>query len=208
MPEFIFISYAKPDEPRARELCTVLRRMGVNYRIAPDSIPPGERYGIAIDKAIHSWAVFLVLFSRAADVSDAVGNEVELATDYKKKIVPLRLGQVEPKNLRYYLKARQWLNWPCGAEQLREALGVLAQAKPDGSISATRTAAQAIQHVKPAAIAQLWQPNFEWSHEGSPAEGGASRINASATSLCERAGLIEARALGVLVSRVGRIGPA
>lgn len=46
-------------------------------------------------------------------------NEVELVSDRKKRIVTVRLEPMEPVNLRYYLRARHWNEWPLADHQIQ-----------------------------------------------------------------------------------------
>jgi hypothetical protein len=116
---YVFISYATPDRPRAEELCAQLKRLGIPYWIAPESIPMGELYGIAIDRAIQFCSIVLVLLSNSSDQSEHVMIELDLAMRGKKRIVTVRLQPMEPVKLLYYLSARHWNEWPLADHQLQ-----------------------------------------------------------------------------------------
>ena len=93
-----FISYASKDLAEAQAVCALLERPGVTCWMAPDSIMPGESYVRAIPKAIRESAAVVLLFSKSADESDDVMSEITLARKYKKRIVPVRVEDDEPKS--------------------------------------------------------------------------------------------------------------
>ncbi len=126
----IFISYATPDRPHVDDLCAQLKRLAIPYWIAPASIKPGEIWPKAIDSAIQSCSVFLLVVSKSADESDPVANELEAASHHKKQIVPVRIDQFEPNNLAFYLRRRHWADWPLADEQLRAIAGTVPAPAP------------------------------------------------------------------------------
>ena len=128
MSDSVFISYASPDFRKAQEICEFLAASGMHCWIAPDSILPGERYPVAISNAIRSCSTFLLVFSRSSDVSDAVMNEIELATRHKKRVVPVRIEDAEPGNLAYYVGASQWVDYfkPGAKDRLRSIIRISA----------------------------------------------------------------------------------
>jgi hypothetical protein len=110
MSYHFFISYSTRDGDRAREIRALLDSLGANSWMAPDSIMPGEAYTLAIPKAIRESAVLLLVFSRSADQSEDVMSEVTLARKHKKRVVPLRIENIEPANLEYLLGLSQWVD--------------------------------------------------------------------------------------------------
>jgi hypothetical protein len=152
MPQQFFISYASEDAARAREVCGVLERLGTTFWMAPDSILPGEPYTIAIPKAIRECAVLMLLFSQFSDASDEVMSELVLARKYKKRIVPLRIENLEPNRLEYLLDLPQWVDFydPEITERERKLREVVAELGGVQVRSASAGTAASIREPEPA----------------------------------------------------------
>ena len=157
MGEALFISYASVDASHAREICGLLKRLGAPYWIAPESIMPGEPYPVAIVRAIRESLAVLLLFSRSSDQSAAVMNEITIARNHQKRIVPVRLENYGPVNLEYYLSVPQWIDFydPKKSEgQLRLQLLVTKLCgNPDRpTVSATDTVQPSSQGLGPLSV--------------------------------------------------------
>jgi hypothetical protein len=59
----------------------------------------GDNYAVAIVNAIQNCRITLLLLSAAANESPHVANEIERAVNYRKEIIPVRLGKVPPSGL-------------------------------------------------------------------------------------------------------------
>jgi hypothetical protein len=82
-------------------------------------------YGTEITKACGE--VFLIILSDAASESQQVEREAERASHYKKRIIPLTLGQTDPgPRLEYYIAGRQ--RFPCPSPPSARFLDSLADA--------------------------------------------------------------------------------
>jgi hypothetical protein len=123
----IFISYASPDRKYADELCAQLKRLEIPYWIAFECINPGDLYSIAIDSAIQSCSVFLLLLSEHSDESGDVNRELALAARFRKRITPVRLQRIESDKLRYWLQGLHWVDWPLADQQLEVIAGQTGQ---------------------------------------------------------------------------------
>ncbi len=99
---FVFISHSSEDAAPAAEICAYLESKGMNCWIAPRDISPGERISEAIDAAIAAASSVIVLVSEAANRSQYVCAEVELAFNYKRLIIPVRIENVSASS-RYKL---------------------------------------------------------------------------------------------------------
>jgi hypothetical protein len=197
MGQHFFISYSSTDTKRVEQICALLTEVKATYWLAKEHIRPGDEHSRAIPKAIRNSRVVLVAFSKAADRSRHISRELTLADDYGKKIVPVRLEAYEPKNLKYFLKTAQWVEFygvavEGGAQQLRELGTNLlrrersiepAKASP-ARLRATRTAAPpAALPVEPAASAPRATPARKAPVEKAtkPAEEPKSRTLKPAT---------------------------
>jgi hypothetical protein len=103
--------------PRRRWRSSPISKIGIiTCWMAPRDIPMGSSYHEEIVAAIENSRAVLLLFSGAANKSEHVLREVELAAQGKKPILPLRIDVSEPAGgLKYMLANKQWVE--------RKALG-------------------------------------------------------------------------------------
>ncbi len=114
----VFISYksndpqlGNNDETVAKELCAALEAAGISCWIAPRDIEPGVRYGRAIMEAINSCKVMVVVFSKHANTSEHIANEVDAIFARKVDIIPFNIDGSQPGlELNYYLRRMQWID--------------------------------------------------------------------------------------------------
>jgi predicted ATPase len=107
----VFICHAFEDAEHARTICTTLEANGVRCWLPPRDPVPGVPYGRQIADAIGASRVLLLVFSSHANDSRAVTNELELAMNAGKAIVPVRVEDVAPsRDLAFYVKAVHWFD--------------------------------------------------------------------------------------------------
>jgi hypothetical protein len=107
----VFISYSTKDTENARMICSSLEAKGIYCWIAPRNIPAGADYASEITQAIRNCQVFIVLVSENAMKSNQVANEINLATEFKKNIIPCRLdNKPMTDSFKYHLAAKQWVD--------------------------------------------------------------------------------------------------
>ena len=114
----VFISYksndpqlGNNDETVAKELCAALEAAGISCWIAPRDIEPGVRYGRAIMEAINSCKVMVVVFSKHANTSEHIANEVDAIFARKVDIIPFNIDGTNPGlEFEYYLRRMQWID--------------------------------------------------------------------------------------------------
>ncbi len=78
-PRQVFISHANADADFAHRLAADLKNAGWRIWIAPDSIPPGEKWVEAIGRGLDGSAVFVVVLTPAAVGSRWVKTETNAA---------------------------------------------------------------------------------------------------------------------------------
>ena len=114
----VFISYksndsqlGNNDETVANELCSSIEAAGLSCWIAPRDIEPGVRYGRAIMEAINSCQVMVVVFSKHANISEHIANEVDAIFARHVDIIPFNIDGSQPGlELDYYLRRMQWID--------------------------------------------------------------------------------------------------
>ena len=103
----VFISYGNKDRQQAEALCAHLEGQGIPCWIAPRDITSGI-YAGEITRAIKSADVFVVLCSKETRASDHVKNEVNLAVNNTRLILPYCLDNTPfDDDLEYYLSSKQ-----------------------------------------------------------------------------------------------------
>ncbi|MHB8574032.1 MAG: toll/interleukin-1 receptor domain-containing protein, partial [Dehalococcoidia bacterium] len=106
----VFISYSSDDRPTALALAEKLEAQGIAVWLDRRNIGGGASWDDEIVRGIKSSAVFAVLCSPAAMASDNVRQELRLAMQYRKPLLPLLLAPTEfPEGVEYVLAGRQWV---------------------------------------------------------------------------------------------------
>jgi hypothetical protein len=107
----VFLCHASSDAGMAQRAVEVLEGDGVPCWIAPRDIEPGENYTQAILDALDEAPAVVLIFSSATNESPHVTRELETAVGSGKRIIPVRLEDVEPSRaLRYFIGTSQWLD--------------------------------------------------------------------------------------------------
>ncbi|MBE6871858.1 MAG: toll/interleukin-1 receptor domain-containing protein [Ruminococcaceae bacterium] len=119
----VFISYSSKEVKIAEFVCDFLERNFVSCWMAPRDITPGETYASQIVQAIRDCEILVLLASENTNLSGHVTNEVSIAFDDKKVIIPFKLQDIEfSDDYLYYIGRNHWieahLNMNAGLEQL------------------------------------------------------------------------------------------
>jgi formylglycine-generating enzyme required for sulfatase activity len=119
----LFISHASADSKTAEELVDALEKSGLTCWLAPRDISIGSAYQAAIVEAIEHCRALLLVFSDAANRSEHVLREIELAAQGKKPIYPVRIDRTEPTGgLKYMLANKQWVERKALGDRLGETI--------------------------------------------------------------------------------------
>lgn len=104
----IFISYSSKDRQQAEQLTELLSSAGLSVWIDKHGIEAATSWSAEITQAITDCKVFILLLSPNSIGSHNVSKEVSLASERKKKILPVDLIPVElPNDLAYHLAGIQ-----------------------------------------------------------------------------------------------------
>ncbi|MEY8428680.1 TIR domain-containing protein [Lachnospiraceae bacterium 46-15] len=107
----VFLSHHSSKVELVEHLSRYLEKNDIGAWYAPRNIPTGGDWPNEIENAIASCSAFILLFCAKADSSQQVKRELALADKYKKPVFWVKIENVEPNNLGYFLTATQWLNW-------------------------------------------------------------------------------------------------
>jgi hypothetical protein len=107
---YVFLSYASADRERALHIADLLEAHGISVWIDRKSIAGGTSWSAEIVEGIQGCRVLALLCSTTAVQSRNVQQEVQLAWEANRPILPLLLERVEtPPAIRYALAGRQWV---------------------------------------------------------------------------------------------------
>ncbi|MBO4652048.1 MAG: toll/interleukin-1 receptor domain-containing protein [Lachnospiraceae bacterium] len=107
----VFISYSSKNKSVADAVVSDFEQNGIRCWYAPRDIMPGTEWVTAIQEGIRSAKVFVLLFTEESNNSRQVMNEVALAFNAEKTIVPFKLTKEEMSDeLEYYLTRVHWLD--------------------------------------------------------------------------------------------------
>ena len=100
----IFISYSSKDKEKADQLSELLASAGLSVWIDQSALDVATSWSAEIVDAINSCSAFIVLLSPNSIESHNVIKEVSLASEKRKKILPLDLEPITlPRELEYQL---------------------------------------------------------------------------------------------------------
>lgn len=111
MAHDVFISYSTKDKTVANAVCAKLEENGIRTWIAPRDVPPGSNFAESIVEAINACKVFVLIWSKNANTSEHILNEINRAFDQGVSIIPFRIQDVQPSSaMSYYLSNKHWLD--------------------------------------------------------------------------------------------------
>jgi adenylate cyclase len=138
----IFLSYSSRDRLQAKQLRDLLSGAGYSVWIDQSGIDFATSWSGEIVEAIEACAAFLVLLSQNSVASENVAKELVLASEQKKKILPVDLEPVElPRDLRYHLAGIQRA-FASDTDAILKALDNLGLSASGAKTESVRTADQ------------------------------------------------------------------
>ncbi len=120
----VFISYSTLDKAIADAVCHSLEENRVSCWMAPRDVIAGKAYGGQIIHAIKNCSVVVLVFSKNANASQHIENEVDNAFNAKKPIIPFVIEKTNlNEDLEYYLSRQHWLEaYPDYREKTKELI--------------------------------------------------------------------------------------
>ena len=107
----VFISYSSKNKNVADAVVSDFEKNGIRCWYAPRDIMPGKEWVSAIKEGIYSAKVFVLIFTEESNSSRQVMNEVAMAFNAEKTIVPFKLTEKGLSDeLEYYLTRVHWLD--------------------------------------------------------------------------------------------------
>lgn len=111
MSHDVFISYSSKDKIVADAIVSAFENNNIRCWYAPRDIKPGADWGEEIAKAVKESPVFLLIFSKHANQSQRVLDELNLAISTEAVILPFRIEKLDPSGaMLLHLSSRHWLD--------------------------------------------------------------------------------------------------
>ena len=106
-----FISYSTSDQDFADRLVAYLESKGIPCWIATRDIPNGVDFTDAITEAIQNCQYFILIGSESSNISRHVKNEIAMAFDKEKTIIPYKIEDFKfSDSINYYLTLKQFIH--------------------------------------------------------------------------------------------------
>ena len=153
----VFISYSRKDTEIIDKIEQELLRYGITCFIDRSAINPGEDYAEVISKALYDSDLMLFVWSENSNQSREAANEVALAIEFEKQVVPFKIGEFKPDfRLAYRLVRFNRIDAVAYNEQKIVALGekiaaqlgkTLSDGEAQSKVAAVQPVASAVEEV-------------------------------------------------------------
>jgi TIR domain len=152
--QFAFLSYAREDAEFVLRLAKDLRVGGAGVWVDQLDISPGQRWDRAVEDALAKCLELVVILSPAAVESTNVMDEVSLALEDGKTVVPVLHSQCKvPFRLRRLQYVDLSLDYKAGLDRLLETLGNGAEGGTAKVSARFETARSLAERAQPTALA-------------------------------------------------------
>jgi hypothetical protein len=137
----VFVSYSRQDSKFVDQLVAALQKSSLSVWIDRSRIQAGESWRGEIVEAIQECDAFLLVLSPQSVNSDNVEKELNLASEYKRRIIPLMYQPAElPGGMRYAISGLQFVDFNKGFNQaLDELLSALGARENTASTRRTQS---------------------------------------------------------------------
>ncbi len=106
----VFISHSSKERKSAIDICNELEKNGISCWIAPRNVIGGMPYAEEIVRAIKDCKIVLLIASASINMSEQIMNEIEIAVNSSKIILPFKIDDVEYNDsYKYYLNRKHWI---------------------------------------------------------------------------------------------------
>lgn len=111
----VFISYSTANKAVADAVVADFEQHNIRCFYAPRNIPPGVEWASAITAAMNAASVCVLIFTAESNASKQVKNEVAMAFNAEKTIIPFKLtNEALSAEMQYYLARVHWLDATVG----------------------------------------------------------------------------------------------
>ena len=137
MSQTIFISYGHEDYPAAKRLFDDLRSLGLRPWLDREHLVPGQKWKVAIRRAIRESRFFIALLSnKTVTRRGFLNTEIREAIDILKEypdfntfIIPVRLDECNPpqEELWELQRVDMFPDWDAGVKRILKTIGISHQ---------------------------------------------------------------------------------
>ncbi len=107
----VYICYSKENKSIAIRLTTMLESKGFSCWTAPRDIENIENEHRAKPQAIAAAKVFLMILSKSSNVSKEVADELDIALENGKSVIPFKIETIpDSVTMRYFLNTLDWID--------------------------------------------------------------------------------------------------
>ncbi|MCC8115295.1 MAG: toll/interleukin-1 receptor domain-containing protein [Bacteroidales bacterium] len=92
----VFISYSRKDIAIVDRIEEEMKKYGITYFIDRSEIRLGEDFAKRIGESIYNCEIMLLVWSKDSNQSQFVSNEIGLAIEFQKTIIPFKIGVFQP----------------------------------------------------------------------------------------------------------------
>ena len=147
-PHDVFVSYSRADREVVVGLVTGLDARGLRAWVDLADIPPSAEWMVEIRAAIQASDGYLVVVTPSLAASKVCAEELELAREAGKRIVPVMVRPTDPRSVPATLAALNWIDATDGA----------LDAAVDRTVEALRTDLDHVRaHTKLGVRAAEWE---------------------------------------------------
>ncbi|MGE5375674.1 MAG: toll/interleukin-1 receptor domain-containing protein, partial [Bacteroidota bacterium] len=104
----LFVSYSRKDSTAARKLIEAFKSMGLDVWVDWEAIPPASDWLEQIFRGIEEADAFIFMLSPDSAASEVCKVEIGRAVLNNKRIIPIVLRDVEPKNTIEDIRKLNW----------------------------------------------------------------------------------------------------
>jgi TIR domain len=170
--QFAFLSYAREDAEFVLRLAKDLRLGGAGVWMDQLDIAPGQRWDRAVEDALAKCLEVVVILSPAAVESTNVMDEVSLALEDGKTVVPVLHRQCKiPFRLRRLQYVDLSLNYSVGLDRLLETLGAELRPPPNVGLTLPGTA-----DTPPVKVVRGWFVDHVVAEQEQPASAAPETL--------------------------------
>jgi hypothetical protein len=122
----IFLSYAHQDAPWVAEFANALHAAGIHdYWFDGEILRAGDSFAEKIEDALRQSDTLVVFFSPNSLTNSNVFFELGAAFAGDKEIIPVLIGNVDPKQVPLSLASRQWLRAETPSEAAKQVARII-----------------------------------------------------------------------------------
>lgn len=105
----VYITYSRKDREFAQRLIESLKSSGLSIWIDYEQILPGEEWASKIEQGIEASEIYLFILSPDSLKSAVANQELKIAVENNKRIIPVAIHNVEPKEVPIELASLNWI---------------------------------------------------------------------------------------------------